>query len=508
MSSAESRRRRLWRLVGPAPVTVLVLLLLAVTGCGVDTPAPRPEPSTSTPPARLFTVVSTDPIGPVDPAAVTESSSMLVPINVFQRLMSADPGDALLRPDAARDCLYTAATVYTCTLNDELFFHNGKELTSRDVKFSIERARRLAVPGSSAVLLSSIRRIDTPDPKTVQFVLSRYDNQIGWALAAPAASLVDSETYANSVRRAGQPIVGSGPFSVTSASATTLALKRFEKYKGRTPAQSETVTYRTLPDSASIEDAMAKGTVDVAWRGLSGAALTRFSRQIENNPTKATDYGYTLEGLTGTRIRMLQLSQAAIDRLERPVRQAIATALQGDRTLDSIVPGGVTGHVSAFPLGGKAVPKITWAAPIPLSLGYDTTIPEGQDQANQIGTRLEATGGFRVQVRPGAVNTDLTLVDRKAWTATGLAWLQPYLTNPLPQTAALVDTLERRYTSVTSEPEAMRVLGALQRQAAIDLVLLPLTQSDEYIVARQGVVVPVGSFGPGWQLGLFGMRGG
>ena len=51
---------------------------------------------------------------------------------------------------------------------------------------------------------------------------------------------------------------------------------------------------------------------------------------------------------------MLQWSAAAIARFDRPVRQAVAVALQGDRTLDSIVPGGVTGHVSAFPMGGRA----------------------------------------------------------------------------------------------------------------------------------------------------------
>ncbi len=52
------------------------------------------------------------------------------------------------------------------------------------------------------------------------------------------------------------------------------------------------------------------------------------------------------------------------------------------------------------------------------------------------------------------------------------------------------------------------MLGGLQKQAAVDLVLLPLTQSDEYIFAREGVSVALGSFGPGWQLGLFGMRRG
>jgi peptide/nickel transport system substrate-binding protein len=490
-----------------AVVGLLILVLGA--GCSVPAPTPRPEPSPTPTRTRPFTVLSTDRIQAVDPVAVDESSSMVVPINVFQRLMSADPGESLLRPDAARDCLFTATTVYTCTLNDELVFHNGKTLTSRDVKFSIERATRLSVPGSSAGLLSSIRRIETPDERTVRFVLSRVDTQIGWALASPAASLVDAETYAgNALRRADQPIVGSGPFAVTSYTAGVLRLQRFEEYVGRNPAQLTDVTYRTVADSAAIEDAMAEGSVDVAWRGLNSAAITRFSRQITANPDGLTDDRYSLQGLTGIRIRMLQWSPPAIRRVSRSVRQVAALALQADRTLDSIVPGGVTGHVSAFPLGSQAVPKATWSDRIPLTLSYDPTIPEGRDQAIQIQTRLEDTGGFTVRLGPGPANSDLTLVDRKAFTPTGLSWLQPYLANPQPETAAIVNTLQLRYRSLTNESEALRVLGALQRQAALDLVLIPLTQSDEYVMAREGASVAFNSFGPGWQLGLFGMRGG
>lgn len=483
-------------------------LVLAFTSCQFDRPAPRPEPSATATAERPFTVLSTDPIRSLDPAGVTEQSSMIVPINVFQRLMTADPGQSLLRPDAARDCLFTGVTIYTCTLNDDLAFHNGNPLTSRDVKFSIDRAQRLATPGSSAVLLESVRRVETPDARTVRFVLSRADTQIGWALASPAASIVDSRTYdADNLRADDQPIVGSGPFSVTGFTGASLSLQRFESYVGRTPAQIAALTYQTVPDSASLEDAMAKGTADIVWRGLNSAAITRYGRQIAVNPGKLTDDRYTVQPYTGTRIRMLQLSPSAIRRLDKPVRQAIAVALQGDRTLDSTVPGGVTGHVTAFPLGGKAVPRVTWSNRINLTLGYDPTIPDGQDQANQIRTRLEDTAGLSVRVLPGKAGTDLTMVDRKAFTATGLAWLLPYLENPAPQTAALVETLKVRYRSVTDEQESLRILGALQRQSAIDLVLLPLTQGDEYTFAREGASVALGSFGPGWQLGLFGMRG-
>ena len=116
--------------------------------------------------------MSTDQIRVTDPAAITDAASTVLSLNVFQRLMTADPGGSVLKPDAARDCLFTSSTTYTCTLNEDLAFHNGHPLTSSDVKFSIERAARLNVPGSRRSL-SSLRRIQTPDQKTVRFVLSR-----------------------------------------------------------------------------------------------------------------------------------------------------------------------------------------------------------------------------------------------------------------------------------------------------------------------------------------------
>ena len=160
--------------------------------------------------------MSTDQIRVTDPAAITDAASTVLSLNAFQRLMTADPGGSALKPDAARDCLFTSSTTYTCTLNDDLAFHNGHPLTSSDVKFSIERAARLNVPGSSAVALSSLRRVQTPDQKTVRFVLSQVDTQFGWVLASPAASIVDEEIYdADRVRDLNDPIVGSGPCVAT-----------------------------------------------------------------------------------------------------------------------------------------------------------------------------------------------------------------------------------------------------------------------------------------------------
>ena len=293
---------------------------------------------------------------------------MVLSLNAFQRLMTAEPGQAVLKPDAAKDCLFTADTVYTCTLNPNLVFHNGHQLTSSDVKFSIQRALRLDVAGSSAPLLSTLRRIETPDPLTVRFVLSRVDTQFGWALASPAASIVDEQVYnSDEVRPNDQPVVGSGPFAVAGFEKGVLRLQRNTTYVGRTPARMDSVLYQTVKDSAALEDAMNTGTADVVWRGLSAAAITRYTRQVTISDDDTTDAGYGMQTQTGTRVLMLAWSAESAHRLNEDLRNAVAVALQGDRTLDSVVPGGIPNHISAFPLGGSAKPDITWSNQIQLT---------------------------------------------------------------------------------------------------------------------------------------------
>jgi peptide/nickel transport system substrate-binding protein len=490
---------RPWLLAAAA----LLLLLSACRTPGEELPAPTPS---SRPTPRPFTVMSTDQIRVTDPAGITDAASTVLALNVFQRLMTADPGESVLKPDAARDCLFTSTTTYTCTLNEDLAFHNGHPLTSSDVKFSIERATRLNVPGSSAGSLASLRRIQTPDRKTVRFVLSRPDTQFGWALASPAASIVDEEVYdADRLRDLDDPIVGSGPFVVDKYTGNQLQLSRYEAYVGRTPAQLPALVYRSVADTPTLEDAMSKGAVDVVWRGLDAPAVTRFSQQIDQSPNGETVNGFTQNVLGGARVLQLEWSPTSRMRSNNAVRQAIAVALQRDRTSDSIVPIGVVGHISAFPTGGRAKPRVTWKSRVKLTLGYDASTPNGQDIATQIRIRLEDTGGLSVQLKPGDPNADLNLVDRKAWTWTALAWLQPYLDAPLEAVEPTVSTIETEFRATTDDAAANRLLAALQKQAAVDLTILPISQSDENFYVRRGIEMSGTSFGPGWQLGLFGI---
>ena len=68
--------------------------------------------------------------------------------------------------------------------------------------------------------------------------------------------------------------------------------------------------------------------------------------------------------------------------------------------------------------------------------------PTAKTSPTQIRTRLEDTGGMSVRLGP-ATRTPIRRIcglDRKAWTSTALAWLQPYLDAPLPAVDSTVSS--------------------------------------------------------------------
>lgn len=209
--------------------------------------------------------------------------------------------------------------------------------------------------------------------------------------------------------------------------------------------------------------------------------------------------------LSGARVIQLYWNPASPHRGNDDLRTVIAEALQQDRTLDSVVPPQIPGHRTSFLTGGSATVKVGWDDQIPLSLGYDPTIPDNPKLARQVRNRLETAGGMTVRLAPADTNADLLLEDRKAWTPTAIAWLQPLLDNPLPSSVDSINRAEQQARS-SDDPATMNsALATLQDQAVRDGLLLPLIQQNEYIYIRHDFEIAPTSFGPGWQLGLWGI---
>lgn len=497
-------RRPRW--AAAAAAVALASALLA--GCTPTPPAqPTPTP-TATPsePPRPFTVMMTEVPATYDPAAATTGADAIVALNAFSRLMVVHPVGAELKPDLAKDCLYTSPTTYQCDIPADLKFHNGHALTASDVKFSIERAYRLSVPRSSVQLLDSLDRVEVVDDLTVRFHLKYADTQFGYALATPAAGIVDEEIYdPDAVRSNDGQVVGSGPFQLVTTASDHLVFDRFKEYKGALTGEIDTIQLSFVADSAAVEKAVNEGRTDVVWRSLTNAALDRITSDINANGGRSRS-GFTRVPLPPVRVERLIFSPNSPHRENPSIRQAVAAALQADRTLRSVIPVGVPGQVDAFPAGGEAeMPKLGGSR-LRLKLGYNSKVPGQRDMANVLRDRLEERASMSVQLVPDTNDADLLLTDRGPWVDTAFGWLQAYVDETLPGSKQKVDDLLRQARETPDQTTRQALLAEIQHQAAADLTVLPIAQVPEAMLLGPGVTLQGQPFGPAWQLGLWSLR--
>jgi peptide/nickel transport system substrate-binding protein len=494
--AADRHRRIIAALVG-----VVGLSLFA----GCTQPAPNPSSSGTAAP-RPFTVMVTGAITTVDPAVATTRADSILVTSVYQRLMYVDSGSGDLKPDAATDCAFTSRLVYECTLPSTLTFHNGDPLTAADVRFSILRALRLDVVGTSVGLLSSLRRIETPDSQTVRFVLSREDNQFGYALAGQAASIVNQHNFDPD---AALPLatlpVGSGPYAVTEVGQESAVLGKFAKYFGPTSGQIEEVKLQVAADSVAAEAAIAANGVEVAWACLDPAAQQRLGNEMSTNNGQ-TNTGFTQVSLPGVTVTRLYWNPQSKLRHRTALRAGVNKALQADRSLDSIVPLGVPDRVKAFATGGRPkLPKFSGQR-INLTLSYDPADPGQADTARLLRDRIEELDTVSVRITTSA-KADLVLTSDPAWINNALGWLQLYLSAPLASSKAKLATLEAHARGATGAARAAD-LSELQQQAATDNTVLPVSQSNGFLLIGPKVTIGSGAFGSGQQLGLWGFSRG
>jgi peptide/nickel transport system substrate-binding protein len=104
--------------------------------------------------------------------------------------MLPDPARSLAESwDPAPD-----GTQYTFHLRKGVVFHDGKPMTSKDVKFTFDRLRDPKVGGGSVDLYKNIKSIEGPDDLTVVFTLTNPNPDFPLDLGDYHALIVDSTT--------------------------------------------------------------------------------------------------------------------------------------------------------------------------------------------------------------------------------------------------------------------------------------------------------------------------
>lgn len=208
-----------------------------------DAPADSTEDDTTE--STVADVAEVDPIDPTrdlrmlnvspppaswDPATTASGITQIVRFYtaVYDTLLYINADDDL-EPKLATDWEYDSTnTVLTLTLRDDVTFSDGAKFDAEAAKLNLERV--MAGTAQTAQLLAGIESIEAPSPTELVITQSEPNVKILFALGTPASSMVSPLVLENDPGSVAQNPVGSGPYTLESADATTATFTRRDDY--------------------------------------------------------------------------------------------------------------------------------------------------------------------------------------------------------------------------------------------------------------------------------------
>ena len=337
----------------------LAVFAAACGSSGSDSSTNKPSSGGATPAATqaegnadTYILGTTDKVVSLDPAGAYDLGSQQLIGNMYQNLLSIPAGGNSPQPDAAESCDWSDKKTYVCKIKAGQKFSNGDELTSADVKFSMDRMLKIADPSGPSSLLGSLKSTDATDPMTVTFNLKKVDNTWPFILTHNVAAIVDSKVFPADKKLADDKVIGSGPYKLDKYTPNQQAVfSPNPNYGGENKPQTPNVIVQYFEQASALKLAIEQGDVDVAYRSLSPTDLDALKGE--------TDKGIKVVDGAGTEIRYIvfNVKKAPVDKLavrqaiaQVIDRQAIATNVYHDTVtpLYSTVPAALPGHKDSF----------------------------------------------------------------------------------------------------------------------------------------------------------------
>ncbi len=223
----------------------------------------------------------------------------------------------------------------TFTLQDNVKFHNGKEFTSADVKYTFDEMFKSNSYKSGAFFDTvdkkrepHITSLETPDPRTVVFTVGRpaLRNQLLSNLVA--IPIIPESTAA---QQKDSP-VGSGPFKFISfdQSQNIVELAANPDYWEGAP-KAQKIRLKTVTDASSLQAELQTGSVDIA--PLPSNLPPDTLRSLDNSPN------LKVEQFDGSNIQYLGLNTQSPPLNNVKVRQAIGYAVDREKIINELLFG-------------------------------------------------------------------------------------------------------------------------------------------------------------------------
>ena len=275
----------------------------------------------------------------LDPQVGYDWQNWSVIKSIFDGLMDYKPGSTELEPDLAKS--YTVSDdglTYTFVLRDGIKFHNGRAVTSADVKYSLERAVRPATQSPGGGYFSAIAGYDdlvggkagelsgvkTPNDKTVAITLTRPDATFLHLMAINFGYVVPKEEVEKAGTDWGKKPVGTGAFKfVEWVPGQRIVLERNRDYYKPGVPYLDKITFEFGQDPTVGLLRLKNQEVDILGDGIPPAQFVEVMADSSNKDLIAV--GDQLH----TGYVTMNVTAPPFDNLK--VRQAVNMAINKDR---------------------------------------------------------------------------------------------------------------------------------------------------------------------------------
>jgi len=316
----------------------------------------KPDPGT------LVMIIESSPTN-LDPRVGVDAYSERIDNLIFDDLLSR--GDDLnVAPGLAERWEIPDPLTYVFHLHHGVKFHDGRALSSRDVKWTIDSLLQGKIRSTKTAAYGFVDHIETVDDFTVVFHLKEPDAALLWNLSDGAMGIVP---YGSGDEITRHPI-GSGPFKFISAETDQdVVLERNDDYWGE-KAKLGRVRLVVVPDATTQALELRKGSADIAINA-SYSPDTVITLQRERN--------LAIERAAGTRLAYLGFNVRDPILKDARVRQAIAYALDRQPMIEYLWRGQARPAHSVLP---------------PQSWAYNGDVPAYDHDVAKANQLLDAAG--------------------------------------------------------------------------------------------------------------------